>query len=146
MTAPDRDERIVDDPEQVVIDAERNERLADLLGILGPRQIEILTLRIAVGLSAEETADALGSTPGAVRVAQHRAGVVVDLGGVWCGLSDGRRYVFGGIAGSSLCATLLLLAVAACESLRRRGYDAVCLWLGWSNARVGRHDCALCRG
>ncbi|SFN60029.1 RNA polymerase sigma-70 factor, ECF subfamily [Pseudonocardia ammonioxydans] len=62
-----------DDPEQVVIDAERNERLADLLGILGPRQIEILTLRIAVGLSAEETADALGSTPGAVRVAQHRA-------------------------------------------------------------------------
>jgi RNA polymerase sigma-70 factor (ECF subfamily) len=26
-----------------------------------------------VGLSAEETAEAVGSTPGAVRVAQHRA-------------------------------------------------------------------------
>ncbi|WP_344029989.1 RNA polymerase sigma factor ShbA, partial [Pseudonocardia kongjuensis] len=62
-----------EDPEQVVLDAERNDRLTDLLGILGRRQVEILTLRIAVGLTAEETADALGSTPGAVRVAQHRA-------------------------------------------------------------------------
>ncbi|BBG01906.1 MULTISPECIES: RNA polymerase sigma factor ShbA [Pseudonocardia] len=62
-----------EDPEQVVLDAERNDRLTDLLGILGKRQVEILTLRIAVGLTAEETADALGSTPGAVRVAQHRA-------------------------------------------------------------------------
>ncbi|MBN9739003.1 RNA polymerase sigma factor ShbA [Pseudonocardia sp. P1] len=62
-----------DDPEQVVLDAERNERLGDLLDILGSRQVEILTLRIAVGMTAEETAQALGSTPGAVRVAQHRA-------------------------------------------------------------------------
>lgn len=62
-----------EDPEQVVLDAERNDRLSELLGILGKRQVEILTLRIAVGLTAEETADALGSTPGAVRVAQHRA-------------------------------------------------------------------------
>jgi RNA polymerase sigma-70 factor, ECF subfamily len=30
-------------------------------------------LRIAVGLSAEETAQIVGSTPGAVRVTQHRA-------------------------------------------------------------------------
>ena len=30
-------------------------------------------LRIAVGLSAEETALIVGSTPGAVRVTQHRA-------------------------------------------------------------------------
>jgi DNA-directed RNA polymerase specialized sigma24 family protein len=37
------------------------------------KQREILTLRIVVGLSAEETAEAVGSTPGAVRVAQHRA-------------------------------------------------------------------------
>lgn len=61
------------DPEQIVLDAERNDRLTDLLSTLGPRQVEILTLRIAVGLTAEETADTLGSTPGAVRVAQHRA-------------------------------------------------------------------------
>lgn len=62
-----------EDPAQVVLDVERNERLTDLMSILGPRQAEIITLRIAVGLTAEETADALGSTPGAVRVAQHRA-------------------------------------------------------------------------
>jgi RNA polymerase sigma-70 factor (ECF subfamily) len=60
-------------PEQLVLEAERNDRLGDLLGVLGSRQVEILTLRIAVGLTAEETAEALGSTPGAVRVAQHRA-------------------------------------------------------------------------
>jgi RNA polymerase sigma-70 factor, ECF subfamily len=30
-------------------------------------------LRVVVGLSAEETAEAVESTPGAVRVAQHRA-------------------------------------------------------------------------
>ena len=34
---------------------------------------ELLVLRVAVGLSAEETGRALGMTPGAVRVAQHRA-------------------------------------------------------------------------
>jgi RNA polymerase sigma-70 factor, ECF subfamily len=32
-----------------------------------------LILRVVVGLSAEETAEAVGSSPGAVRVAQHRA-------------------------------------------------------------------------
>jgi RNA polymerase sigma-70 factor (ECF subfamily) len=37
------------------------------------KQREILVLRVVVGLSAEETAIAVGSTPGAVRVAQHRA-------------------------------------------------------------------------
>ena len=30
-------------------------------------------MRIAAGLSAEETGQVLGMTPGAVRVAQHRA-------------------------------------------------------------------------
>jgi RNA polymerase sigma-70 factor (ECF subfamily) len=44
-----------------------------LLALLPDKQREILTLRIVVGLSAEETAEAVGSTPGAVRVAQHRA-------------------------------------------------------------------------
>jgi RNA polymerase sigma-70 factor (ECF subfamily) len=34
---------------------------------------EILILRVMSGLSAEETAEAVGSTPGAVRVAQHSA-------------------------------------------------------------------------
>jgi RNA polymerase sigma-70 factor (ECF subfamily) len=40
---------------------------------LPDKQREILLLRVVVGLSAEETAEAVGSTPGAVRVAQHRA-------------------------------------------------------------------------
>lgn len=49
------------------------DRLAHLLDTLPTRQREVLVLRIAAGLSAEETAEAVGSTPGAVRVAQHRA-------------------------------------------------------------------------
>jgi RNA polymerase sigma-70 factor (ECF subfamily) len=48
-------------------------QMAQLLRILPEKQREILLLRVVVGLSAEETADAVGSTPGAVRVAQHRA-------------------------------------------------------------------------
>ncbi len=43
--------------------------LADLPGSLR----EVVLLRVASGLSAEETARALGMTAGAVRVAQHRA-------------------------------------------------------------------------
>lgn len=43
------------------------------MGMLPDKQREILVLRVVVGLSAEETAEAVGSTPGAVRVAQHRA-------------------------------------------------------------------------
>ncbi|MFF5100538.1 MULTISPECIES: RNA polymerase sigma factor ShbA [Actinosynnema] len=49
------------------------DRVTRLLRVLSDKQREILVLRIAVGLSAEETAQAVGSTPGAVRVAQHRA-------------------------------------------------------------------------
>jgi RNA polymerase sigma-70 factor (ECF subfamily) len=36
-------------------------------------QRDVLTLRIAVGLSADETGAILGMSAGAVRVAQHRA-------------------------------------------------------------------------
>ncbi len=47
---------------------------AGLLDTLPPRQREILVLRVILGLSAEETASAVGlSSAGAVRVAQHRA-------------------------------------------------------------------------
>ena len=48
-------------------------RMATLLDMLPEKQREIIRLRVVVGLSAEETAEAVGSTPGAVRVAQHRA-------------------------------------------------------------------------
>lgn len=62
-----------DGPEQRLLAGELLERLGGLLQQLTPRQREVLVLRIAVGLSAEETAQAVGSTPGAVRVTQHRA-------------------------------------------------------------------------
>jgi RNA polymerase sigma-70 factor (ECF subfamily) len=62
-----------DGPEQRLLAAELADRLGHLLHRLTPRQREVLVLRIAVGLSAEETAQVVGSTPGAVRVTQHRA-------------------------------------------------------------------------
>ena len=60
-------------PEQQALQGELAEQMTRLLGTLPDKQREILVLRVVVGLSAEETADAVGSTPGAVRVAQHRA-------------------------------------------------------------------------
>ncbi|KDE98773.1 RNA polymerase sigma factor [Mycolicibacterium aromaticivorans JS19b1 = JCM 16368] len=60
-------------PEQMAMQSDSAARMTKLLQILPEKQREILMLRIVVGLSAEETADAVGSTPGAVRVAQHRA-------------------------------------------------------------------------
>lgn len=61
------------DPEQAAIEADSATRMTELLGRLPDKQREILILRVVVGLSAEETAEAVGSTAGAVRVAQHRA-------------------------------------------------------------------------
>jgi RNA polymerase sigma-70 factor (ECF subfamily) len=60
-------------PEQMAINADAGERMNALLQVLPEKQREILILRVVVGLSAEETAEAVGSTAGAVRVAQHRA-------------------------------------------------------------------------
>jgi RNA polymerase sigma-70 factor, ECF subfamily len=60
-------------PEQAAIEAESVTRMGELLSVLPEKQREILILRVVVGLSAEETASAVGSTAGAVRVAQHRA-------------------------------------------------------------------------
>ena len=60
-------------PEQLAIEADSVSRMSEMLEILPAKQREILILRVVVGLSAEETAVAVGSTTGAVRVAQHRA-------------------------------------------------------------------------
>jgi RNA polymerase sigma-70 factor, ECF subfamily len=62
-----------DGPEQHALRAELAGEMGRLLGTLPDKQREIIVLRVVVGLSAEETAEAVGSTPGAVRVAQHRA-------------------------------------------------------------------------
>ncbi|MET8757026.1 sigma-70 family RNA polymerase sigma factor [Lentzea sp. NPDC004782] len=60
-------------PEDFALQVELNGTMGELLRMLPEKQREILVLRVVVGLSAEETAEAVGSTPGAVRVAQHRA-------------------------------------------------------------------------
>jgi len=60
-------------PEQSALDADSVSRMTELLDVLPDKQREILILRVVVGLSAEDTARAVGSTAGAVRVAQHRA-------------------------------------------------------------------------
>jgi RNA polymerase sigma-70 factor (ECF subfamily) len=62
-----------DGPEAQAMQGEFAGRMAKLMETLPDKQREILRLRVMVGLSAEETAEAVGSTPGAVRVAQHRA-------------------------------------------------------------------------
>lgn len=60
-------------PEALLLRSERSRQLDTLLHLLTPHQREVLVLRIAVGLTADETAAVLGCTAGGVRVTQHRA-------------------------------------------------------------------------
>jgi RNA polymerase sigma-70 factor, ECF subfamily len=60
-------------PEDHAVRSSEAETARRLLALLPPHQRELLLLRVAVGLSAEETGAALGMSSGAVRVAQHRA-------------------------------------------------------------------------
>jgi RNA polymerase sigma-70 factor (ECF subfamily) len=60
-------------PEHVAMVRDEAGRAMALIRTLPTQQQEILTLRVAVGMSTDETAAALGMTPGAIRVAQHRA-------------------------------------------------------------------------
>lgn len=60
-------------PEQQALDGDGIRRVRSLLDGLSPRRREIVMLRAIVGLTVQETADAMSTTPGAVRVAQHRA-------------------------------------------------------------------------
>ena len=62
-----------DGPEDRALSSETSRQMNALLETLPEKHREILVLRLVVGLSAEETAAAVGSTAGAVRVAQHRA-------------------------------------------------------------------------
>lgn len=62
-----------DGPEQLVMQNELRGQVDRLLSVLPEKQREILVLRLVVGLSAEETAETVGTSPGAVRVTQHRA-------------------------------------------------------------------------
>jgi RNA polymerase sigma-70 factor (ECF subfamily) len=60
-------------PEELTMRAEQAAMVQRLLGRLPERHREILRLRLIEGRSAVETAALLGSTPGSVRVTQHRA-------------------------------------------------------------------------
>lgn len=60
-------------PEERAEQADTSVYVLELLGTLPPDTRHLLMLRIAAGLSAEETGQVLGMTAGAVRVAQHRA-------------------------------------------------------------------------
>ena len=60
-------------PEQSVVALSTALVIDELLATLPQVQQEIIRLRVVVGLGAEETAEALGMTAGAVRVSQHRA-------------------------------------------------------------------------
>jgi len=60
-------------PERLAVVRDEAERVMALVRTLPTHQQEIITLRVAAGMSTEETGAALGMSVGAVRVAQHRA-------------------------------------------------------------------------
>lgn len=60
-------------PEDRAIAADATRHMGRLLRTLPATQREVLVLRTVVGLTAKETALALGLTPGSVHVLQHRA-------------------------------------------------------------------------
>jgi RNA polymerase sigma-70 factor (ECF subfamily) len=60
-------------PEQRALASDLARRLSVLLGHLSDTHRELIVLRVAVGLSAEEVGAVLGMTAAAVRVAQSRA-------------------------------------------------------------------------
>ncbi|MBB1255521.1 sigma-70 family RNA polymerase sigma factor [Streptomyces sp. OF3] len=60
-------------PEERALLSSDTEWAKKLLASLPENQRELILLRVAVGLTAEETGQMLGMSPGAVRVAQHRA-------------------------------------------------------------------------
>lgn len=73
------DEILVDEPstgegpEALAVRSDQVRRLAEPLAALPERDRTILLMRVVAQLTADEVAEALGMTAGAVRVAQHRA-------------------------------------------------------------------------
>ncbi len=60
-------------PEDAVLLGDAGNEVSELLDSLSDKARDIIILRVFEGLPAEEVAQLVGSTPGAVRVAQHRA-------------------------------------------------------------------------
>lgn len=70
---PDQPDDNLPGPEQALLTTIDATRARRLLARLPACQRRLLLLRVVTGLSAEETGYVLDMTPGAVRVAQHRA-------------------------------------------------------------------------
>lgn len=64
---------LTDGPEEIALRAGDVREARSLLDRLPDQMRELVVLRVAVGLTADETGRALGMSAGAVRVAQHRA-------------------------------------------------------------------------
>jgi RNA polymerase sigma-70 factor (ECF subfamily) len=64
---------VEDGPEQLTLRHELVEQTGILLQSLTQRQRDILVMRVVMGMSAQETAEVVGTTAEAIRVAQHRA-------------------------------------------------------------------------
>ena len=60
-------------PEELALAGEQRAGRRKLMDVLTPRHKEVLVMRVVMGMSAAQTADLLGTTPGVVRVMQHRA-------------------------------------------------------------------------
>jgi RNA polymerase sigma-70 factor (ECF subfamily) len=69
----DVDDTPFGDPEAALVRRAESEWAGDLMDQLPGNLRDILILRVAFGLTAEQTAQVLGMTAGAVRVSQHRA-------------------------------------------------------------------------
>jgi RNA polymerase sigma-70 factor (TIGR02952 family) len=66
-------DRVVDGPEDAVVQALTNEQLLTCIRQLGGEQQECIALRFLQGLSVAETAAVMGKKEGAVKALQHRA-------------------------------------------------------------------------
>ncbi|MBF6354512.1 sigma-70 family RNA polymerase sigma factor [Nocardia higoensis] len=60
-------------PEEWALAFERRAATRELMKVLAPAHREVLVMRIVLGWSAAQTAEAIGTSPGVVRVMQHRA-------------------------------------------------------------------------
>lgn len=60
-------------PEERALAMETRRAARDLMQVLSSTHREVLVMRIVLGWTAAETAEAIGTSPGVVRVMQHRA-------------------------------------------------------------------------
>ncbi|MGN2637107.1 sigma-70 family RNA polymerase sigma factor [Nocardia takedensis] len=60
-------------PEEWALASERGAATRELMKTLAPAHRQVLVMRIVLGWSAAQTAEAIGTSPGVVRVMQHRA-------------------------------------------------------------------------